>query len=112
MYNLFDCVFQNTPESFEVCEEIMKAADEKSSMLPARTLFFIAALALNQNRPELAVELTTQYARPNYITIRCIRLIAFAQLKRFDDIIAILNQSSIVDSANGNKFSYFSDTVS
>ena len=90
---------------------MLKSADAKSVEPPRRTIYFIAALALKQNRPEIAVELIARAQRPQYITSRCIKLEAYAQLKRFDEILMIFKQATTTDSPSGQKRSFFMDTV-
>lgn len=59
-----------------------------------RSRLFVAALALNQNQPAVALNILDGESRKeetNYITARQIRLIAWSRMHKFDGIIDMLH---------------------
>lgn len=77
-----------------------------SSKIPRRGLSCLAALALKRNKPEVALDICSGCDTENYIDIRCIKLEAYAQLGKFEDVQSLLNFSL----SNSNQ-TYFIDTV-
>lgn len=55
-----------------------------------RAATFCAGLALNQGKPEIALEILTTARNQNYTTIRNLRVAALAEIGRIEDIIPIL----------------------
>lgn len=51
---------------------------------------FVAGLALKQNRPELALKILE--GESTYVTMRHIKLLAWAQIGRFDEVIKMLDE--------------------
>lgn len=58
-------------------------ANEKK--IPIRAVTFLAALALAQNSPEIALEVLCNIGYEHHALIRNLKAMAFARLKRFDD---------------------------
>lgn len=70
-----------------------------------RAITFAAALALRQNAPHVALEMIATINKQNYVTVRNIKMEAYAMLGRADDALAILRgvlKSS--DSTNRHTF--------
>lgn len=55
-----------------------------------RAITFAAALALQQNAPHVALEIIGTVVKQNYVTVRNIKIAAYAQLGRPDDALALL----------------------
>lgn len=58
-----------------------------------RSRLFVAALALNQNQPAVALNILdgdTRKEETNYVTIRQIRLVAWSRMHKFDGVIDML----------------------
>jgi len=58
-----------------------------------KTLTFLAALAIKQNVPHIAVEIISTIRLSRYIDVRCLTIMAYADLKKFDEIVPILRMS-------------------
>ena len=102
---------QNTNDGLIKAIKILDEIPD-SSIIPRRTLFFVAALALKQNEPEIVLKLMAKTRGTQYIIARCIKLEAYAKLKRFDDVYNILKYSMAMENPTGLKQRFFSDTVS
>lgn len=61
-----------------------------------RGVTFFAALALLQNKPQVALEVISNVKQQSYLTIRTIKALALSNLKRYDDVLSIL-RSVLVD---------------
>ena len=56
------------------------------SQVTRKAVCLFAALAINQNQPNVALEVLSMALQSNYITVRNLRLIALAQTGRFQDV--------------------------
>lgn len=82
---------QNTPDAFEQAHELWKRMSEVGNKVQFRkSRTFIAGLALKQNRPDLA--LTILEGDTTYVTMRHIKLLAWAQCGQFDLVFEMLKQ--------------------
>lgn len=89
----------------KVCEEL----SQKGSVPLRRVIATLGALAINQNKPHVALELVALCRTIEYISMRCIRIIALADLDRIDDIVLEF-QAAL--KRGPEKYSYYSDVVS
>lgn len=64
---------------------------------------FFACLAVKQGAPSVAIEVLSNVKQQNYLTIRTLKSLAFAHLKRFDDSLAILKSLAALDSPTTEK---------
>ena len=64
----------------------MKKAREAGAAISRKTVCLFAALALNQNQPNTALEVLSLVTQTNYISVRNLRFMALAELERFDDL--------------------------
>ena len=103
--------FQNTKESLDYALNLFQELQERGFTFPRRSVTFIAALALKQNVPHIALEITSLCKNVRYIDVRCIRVEAQAKLKRFDEIMIHFRSSLLSDEPTKRKESYFKDTV-
>lgn len=78
-------MFQNTPASFKFSLKILSNFRASDRAPTVRTITFIAALALAQNSPEIALELLNNVGHQKRMLTRNLKAMAFARLKRFDD---------------------------
>lgn len=60
-------------------------------------------LALAQGAPQVALEIMSNVKQQNYLTIRTIRALALAQLKRYDDVLPIIRSVLEIDNPMINK---------
>lgn len=76
---------QNTPESFDYALKLSSEQRESQQKLTLRSATFLAALAIEQNRPEIGLELILNIGHRENNAVRNIKALAFARLKRFED---------------------------
>ncbi|XP_031629406.1 pentatricopeptide repeat-containing protein 2, mitochondrial-like [Contarinia nasturtii] len=81
----------NTPETFQKAYTLWKKEKSISSKHHFRkSLTFVAGLALKQNDPGLALNILEDGVDHFYVTLRQIRLLAWAQLEKFDNVLEML----------------------
>lgn len=90
---------------------IWKELNEKGNSIVRRATTFLAALAINQNAPHIAIEILVSVKEARYIDIRCLKVVAYTKLKRFTEIVPILRASIERDRPHLTKESYFKDVV-
>ncbi|XP_057374960.1 pentatricopeptide repeat-containing protein 2, mitochondrial-like [Daphnia carinata] len=83
----------NTPESYEKMKALANAASDAGHVPMRRSLTYAAALALNQNDPQLCLNLLAPSKQQNYVTVRNLKALAFAKVGRLDDTMALLRAS-------------------
>jgi hypothetical protein len=109
------CHKLNTVQSYEYALDLLQKMKQVGAEPVRRVVTYAAALALNQNAPNVALEilsLSGQSGVSNYVTIRNLRLQALADLGRPDDCMPILRQSIEYDSPTGEKrASIFQDVL-
>ena len=69
---------------------MLKKAREAGVPVTRKTVCLFAALALNQNNPNTALEVLSLVTQTNYISVRNLRLMALSDLERFDDLFIAL----------------------
>ncbi|XP_046969904.1 pentatricopeptide repeat-containing protein 2, mitochondrial-like [Vanessa cardui] len=105
------CYKQNTPQSFEYAKKLWGEMISVGSIPLRRTATLMAALALNQGAPHLAME-SVALQKQHYITIRNIRVLALAQLGRVDEALPILRGVLDVDRPDQkDKHTFFEETI-
>ncbi|KAH0946335.1 hypothetical protein HN011_003157 [Eciton burchellii] len=87
------CYQENTPEAFKYALDMYKEMLQKDFKWTRKTLTFLAALAIKQNVPHIAVEIISTIRMSRYIDVRCLTIMAYADLKKFDEIVSILRMS-------------------
>lgn len=81
----------NTPEAFEKAYELWSRMSEVGNKVQFRkSRTFIAGLALKQNRPDVALKILE--GDTTYVTMRHIKMLAWAQTGQFDRIFEMLKQ--------------------
>lgn len=89
---------------------ICKDLDHRGSIPLRKVIAALGALALNLKSPEVALELVALSRTVDYISIRCIRIMALADLGRIDDIVIVLK--SCIQRGIPEKNGFYSDIVS
>lgn len=105
------CYKENTPETLEYALNIWKELTEKGYMVIRRATTFLTGLAINQNAPHIAVEIISSIRESRYIDSRCLKVLAYTDLKRFTEIVPIFRSSLEHDRPDSTKESYFKDVI-
>ncbi|KFM72039.1 Pentatricopeptide repeat-containing protein 2, partial [Stegodyphus mimosarum] len=92
------CYKLNTPETFQLATDIVTQAREAKVPVIRKALSFVVALALNQGRPDVALEILSSIDRYNNITGNNLKLLALAGLDRINDAFDILRRVTDQDS--------------
>lgn len=92
------CYKLNTPEAFEYAKKVWQGAIESGHIPLRRATTFMGALALKQNHPEVTIEVLSNLKGQNYVSVRALKILALAKMKRYDDILPIFR--SILEMAN------------
>lgn len=108
--------FQNTVQSYELALKLLTEMKEVGVEPLRRTITFAAMLALNQNAPNVTLEVLSNVANHNYVTVRNMKMLALADIGRVDDALPVLRYSLEFDSPagaeGGPKATVLSDVVS
>ncbi|KYQ58166.1 Pentatricopeptide repeat-containing protein 2 [Trachymyrmex zeteki] len=105
------CYKENTPETLQYGLKIWKELDDKGYMIMRRATTFLAALAIKQNSSHIAIEILSSLREARYIQIRCLKILAYTDLKRFTEIVPMFRASLEHDRPNAQKESYFIDVI-
>lgn len=105
------CYKFNTPASFEYASNLWKEATSVGVTPVRRAVSLFAALALKQNEPHVALEVVANVRQHHYITVRSVKALALAHLKRFDDALPIVRSILEIDNPLANKQTYPKDTI-
>ncbi|KAJ8681557.1 hypothetical protein QAD02_017349 [Eretmocerus hayati] len=105
------CFKENTKESYDYILNLFKEVQQRGYEVPRRAIAVTAKLALKQNAPDVALEIASLARNARYIDVRCVKVEAFAALKRIDEIMVYFRDTLQADSANRRKQSYFKDTI-
>ncbi|KAK9730471.1 hypothetical protein QE152_g15153 [Popillia japonica] len=84
------CYKMNTPESLEFAIKLWQDLMDIGHRPARRAVTFFAKLLLNNDKPELALEVLGVVQNQNYTTIRNLKILTFTKLNRLDDTIPIL----------------------
>ncbi|ENN72972.1 pentatricopeptide repeat-containing protein 2, mitochondrial [Dendroctonus ponderosae] len=84
------CYKLNNPESLEYALKQWKSLSEFGHQAMRKATTFCAGLALNQGKPEIALELLTSVKNQNYTTVRNLKVASLAGVGRVEDAIPIL----------------------
>ncbi|KAL4714959.1 hypothetical protein ACJJTC_003110 [Scirpophaga incertulas] len=105
------CYKQNSSQSFEYASKIWSEMTSVGTVPLRRASSFFAALALNQSRPDVALE-SMSSQRSQYVTIRNIKVMALADMGRVDDALPILRSVLDIDIPEENKkHTFFEETI-
>lgn len=92
------CYKLNTPESYEYASKLWKKCIEVGHQPMRRAVSFFAALCINQDQPEAAIEVLSTVRQQNYVHIKVLKALALAKIKRYDDVMVIVK--SIIEFSN------------
>lgn len=76
-----------------------------------KAITFLTALTIKQNAPHIAIEILSSIRMVRYIDIRCLKVLAYIELKKFTEIVPILRMSLESDRLTAPKECYFQDVV-
>lgn len=105
------CYKENTPETLEYSLNVWREINDKGFIFMRRASTFLTALAINQNSSHIAIEILTTIKESRYIDVRCLKVLAYADLKRFTEIVPLFRKSLEADRPNIHKESYFRDVI-
>jgi len=94
------CYKMNTVQSYEYALTLLREMKQAGLEPVRRVVTYAAGLALNQNAPNVALEVLSLSGVSNYVTIRNLKLLALAELDRPDDCLPILRSSIEFDNPN------------
>lgn len=105
------CYKENTPETLEYGLKIWRELTEQGFDIVRRATVFLAALAIKQNAPHIAIEILSSLREFRYIQVRNVKVAAYTDLKRFTDIVPIFRSSLEHDKPTMHKEGYFVDVI-
>ncbi|XP_001604675.1 pentatricopeptide repeat-containing protein 2, mitochondrial [Nasonia vitripennis] len=105
------CYQENTKDSFDYAVNLFKEVQTRGFEFPRRAITFLASLALKQGSPSVALEVASLARNVRYIDIRCIKVEAYAALKRVDEVMVYFRTTLQTDMPTRRKQSYFKDTI-
>ncbi|KAF2896595.1 hypothetical protein ILUMI_09580 [Ignelater luminosus] len=94
------CYKMNSKESLEYALKLWSELLEIGHLPMRRATTFCAGLALNQGKPEVALEILTSSKYVQYATLRNLRVSALVSLGRTEEAISALKRILQLDSAN------------
>lgn len=101
---------QNTPESFQYALNLHIELNNKNVPIKNRNLGFLSALALSQNKPDVALEIISLHKTQNSPSYRNLKILANAELERSSDVEIALNKA-ITNVKPNYKERFFKDVV-
>lgn len=105
------CYKLNTKASLDFASKLFREANDAGHIPMRRGVTFLATLALQQSSPHVALEVVSNVRQQNYLTIRTIKALALADLKRFDDVVPILRSVLEIDNPLITKQTFPSDSI-
>ncbi|KMQ97547.1 pentatricopeptide repeat-containing protein 2 [Lasius niger] len=105
------CYKENTPVTLQYALDLWREINDKGFKFMRRASTFLTALAIKQNSPHIAIEIVTSMRESRYIDVRCLKVLAYTDLKRFTEIVPIFRTSLEFDRPNANKETYFQDVI-
>ncbi|XP_058120268.1 pentatricopeptide repeat-containing protein 2, mitochondrial-like [Anopheles ziemanni] len=83
------CYKENTPAAYQYAMDLWKELNSVGHVPMRKATSFAAALALNNGKPEIAMEILSTANKGNYVTIRQLKTLALCSLNRLDDVVPI-----------------------
>lgn len=108
---LASCYREDTPETLKYALDLWKEVTAQGIHFQRRGITFICGLAINQNAAYIATEILSTIREPRYIDIRCLKVLAYAKMDKFMEIIPIFRSSLEYDRPHTRKEFYFSDVI-
>ncbi|XP_030758672.1 pentatricopeptide repeat-containing protein 2, mitochondrial-like [Sitophilus oryzae] len=84
------CYKLKSKESFDYAIKLWSDLQNTGHQPMRRAVTFCAALALNQDRPDIALEVLSTCKNQNYTTIRNLKILALCSIGRIEEVIPIL----------------------
>jgi len=92
----------NTVQSYELACKLLTEMKDVGVEPARRTITYACALAVNQNAPNVALEVLSNVQNANYVTVRNLKMLALANIGRPDDVMPILRYSLEFDNPSGD----------
>ncbi|XKL68458.1 hypothetical protein PGB90_003949 [Kerria lacca] len=105
------CYKLNTAEIFDYAMNIWKEMNDIGLKPLRRITCYIAALALNQNSPHIAIELITTISNHHSVLIRSLKVLAYCAMGRIQDALPILTSVLTYDVPNAVKQIFPQDVI-
>lgn len=102
---------QNTKESYDYAVKLWHELKTVGHNPMRKAATFMAGLALNQNEPQVALEVLSNLQNQSYMTIRNIKMAALTSIGRLDDAIHVLKSVINVDLPTQQKFTFNQDVI-
>ncbi|XP_066582450.1 pentatricopeptide repeat-containing protein 2, mitochondrial-like [Prorops nasuta] len=84
---------ENAPESFEsIVNSWKKINSIGTTVVPRRALIYMAMLALNQNKPDIALEIISAIKMTRYVDVKNIKVLVYLKLKRYTEITILFKE--------------------
>ncbi|CAG7725175.1 unnamed protein product [Allacma fusca] len=90
---LASCWKLNSLESYKYALQVLNDLTEIGSKTTLRGVTFVAALALQQNAPSVALEILSLVRSSNYFTVKNLKIAALADLDRPEDAFHLLRHA-------------------
>ncbi|XP_057320441.1 pentatricopeptide repeat-containing protein 2, mitochondrial-like [Microplitis mediator] len=103
------CYKENTKESLEYGLKICKDLHDRGSIPLRKCIAALGGLALNLKMPHVTLELCSLSKTSDYISVRCLRIMALADLDRIDDIV--IEIKAILKRGPPEKNQFYSDVI-
>ncbi|XP_076293301.1 pentatricopeptide repeat-containing protein 2, mitochondrial [Lasioglossum baleicum] len=105
------CYKENTPESFECALNSWRKVSDIVYRPPARSTAITSALAIKQNAPDVALELIAAIQKQQYITVRCLKVLAYMNLQKYVQIIPLFKHLLETDNSSPFKHTFYSHVI-
>jgi len=92
----------NTVQSYELACKLLTEMKDVGVEPVRRTITYACALAVNQNSPNVALEVLSNVQNTNYVSVRNLKMLALADIGRPDDALPILRYSLEFDNPTGD----------
>ncbi|GAB0094645.1 pentatricopeptide repeat-containing protein 2, mitochondrial [Sergentomyia squamirostris] len=84
------CYQLNTPESLKYAMNVRSNMTQAGKEPMRKASTFIAGLALKQNNPGMALEVTSTIRQQTYMTVKNIKILALTRVSRFEEVLVHL----------------------
>ncbi|CAG9773534.1 unnamed protein product [Ceutorhynchus assimilis] len=105
------CYKLNNQESLNYALNLWSRLNESGHQPMRRATTFCACLAVNQGKPDIALEILCSARNQNYTTVRNIRVAALADIGRLEDVLPILKNVVSADLQQGQQVHTFNRDV-
>ncbi|XP_044735137.1 pentatricopeptide repeat-containing protein 2, mitochondrial-like [Chrysoperla carnea] len=102
---------KNTPESLDAALKLWEELRTVGHVPIRKACTFMAGLALNQGKPQIALEVLSNINNQTYMTIRNLKVAALSEINRLEDVIQILKSVLEIDRPGQQKFTFNIDVI-